>query len=58
MKAAYETPHHWKKEDQMRPITDKGKEQATAARAWFDGEPLRLSLRCVYLQVSTIFFLD
>jgi len=34
-KDAYDTPHDWKMDDQMRPITDKGKAQAEEARRWF-----------------------
>jgi len=34
-KAEYATPHDWKEADQMRPITEKGKEQCEAARGWF-----------------------
>lgn len=34
-------PHHWKKDDQKRVLTDKGKEQCMAASTWFSTMPLR-----------------
>ena len=39
---SYDTPHDWKRDDQMRPLTDKGKKQAEDARRWFlDGIGLK-----------------
>eukprot|EP00933_Yihiella_yeosuensis_P023273 TRINITY_DN18134_c0_g2_i1.p1 TRINITY_DN18134_c0_g2~~TRINITY_DN18134_c0_g2_i1.p1 ORF type:complete len:252 (-),score=38.91 TRINITY_DN18134_c0_g2_i1:112-867(-) len=40
---AYATPHDWKRDDQKRPITEKGFVQAQYARAWFYGEPMKIS---------------
>jgi len=33
--ANFDTPHDWKMNDQVRPITDVGKVQAESARKWF-----------------------
>lgn len=39
---AYPTPHDWKRDDQKRPLTEKGEAQSQVARAWFYGEPMRI----------------
>eukprot|EP00929_Paragymnodinium_shiwhaense_P088457 TRINITY_DN4876_c1_g1_i1.p1 TRINITY_DN4876_c1_g1~~TRINITY_DN4876_c1_g1_i1.p1 ORF type:complete len:461 (+),score=67.37 TRINITY_DN4876_c1_g1_i1:79-1461(+) len=37
-------PHHWKRDDQMRLLTQRGHEQCAAASAWFHGLPVRCLL--------------
>lgn len=34
-KSEYNGIHDWQKDDQMRPLTDKGKQQGAVARKWF-----------------------
>ena len=34
-KGEYNKIHDWHRDDQMRPLTDKGKQQAKAARSWY-----------------------
>jgi len=35
-KAEYNGIHDWQKDDQMRPLTDKGKQQGAVARVWYE----------------------
>ena len=43
-KADFSGIHDWQASDQMRPLTDKGKKQAKAARdAWFAKDVVRTS---------------
>mmetsp|Transcript_125387 Transcript_125387/g.401557 ORF Transcript_125387/g.401557 Transcript_125387/m.401557 type:complete len:250 (+) Transcript_125387:123-872(+) len=49
---AYATPHEWKRDDQKRPVTEKGKEQATAARSWWLGYPMRVEEKRTALVAS------
>eukprot|EP00440_Ansanella_granifera_P005329 gb/GFBE01005782.1/.p1 GENE.gb/GFBE01005782.1/~~gb/GFBE01005782.1/.p1 ORF type:complete len:457 (+),score=64.85 gb/GFBE01005782.1/:1-1371(+) len=39
--ARKDQPHHWKRDDQMRVLTDKGREQCAAASEWFTSIPVR-----------------
>ncbi|KAJ1481542.1 hypothetical protein T484DRAFT_2721226 [Baffinella frigidus] len=37
-KGEYGGIHDWQKDDQMRPLTDKGKQQGAVARKWFQAD--------------------